>query len=188
MKTVGVYTRVSSQEQDADNQILAIEHYCQAQGWNITAIYTESESAWVSGHQHELARFLDVLESGKRHFDIFLIFALDRLSREGVARTFGLVNRIEARGCHVVSMKEPWAAADNPMRDVFLAITAWAAKYESDRKSQNTKIGLAKAIAKGVKLGRPKGRKDDPDKPRRRAGYLLRYADKAARDSFIGSK
>jgi DNA invertase Pin-like site-specific DNA recombinase len=85
-------------------------------------------------------------------------------------------------------MKEPWAAADNPMRDVFLAITAWAAKYESDRKSQNTKIGLAKAIAKGVKLGRPKGRKDDPDKPRRRAGYLLRYAGKAARDSFIGSK
>jgi DNA invertase Pin-like site-specific DNA recombinase len=85
-------------------------------------------------------------------------------------------------------MKEPWAAADNPMRDVFLAITAWAAKYESDRKSQNTKIGLAKAIAKGVKLGRPKGRKDDSDKPRRRAGYLLRYAGKAARDSFIGSK
>ena len=38
-------------------------------------------------------------------------------------------------------MKEPWAAADNPMRDIFLAITAWAAKYESDRKSQNTKIG-----------------------------------------------
>ena len=188
MKTVGVYTRVSSEEQDADNQIMAIEHYCQAQGWNITAIYTESESAWLSGHQHELARFLDVLESGKRHFDIFLIFALDRLSREGVIRTFGLVNRIEARGCQVVSMKEPWAAADNPMRDVFLAITAWAAKYESDRKSQNTRIGLAKAIAKGVKLGRPKGRKDDPDKPRRRAGYLLRYAGKAARESFAGGK
>ncbi len=188
MKTVGVYTRVSSEKQDAANQIMAIEHYCQAQGWNIIAIYTESESAWLSGHQRELARFLDVLESGKRHFDIFLIFALDRLSREGVARTFGLVNRIEAHGCQVVSMKEPWAAADNPLRDVFLAITAWAAKYESDRKSQNTRIGLAKAIAKGVKLGRPKGRKDDPGKPRRRGGYLLRYAGKAARKSFAGGK
>jgi DNA invertase Pin-like site-specific DNA recombinase len=85
-------------------------------------------------------------------------------------------------------MKEPWAAADNPMRDIFLAITARAAKYESDRKSQNTKIGLTKAIALGAKLSRPKGRKDDPGKPRRRAGYLLRYAGEAARESFARSK
>ena len=55
MKTVGVYTRVSSEEQDAQNQMMAIENYCRAQGWNITAIYSESESAWSSGHQHELA-------------------------------------------------------------------------------------------------------------------------------------
>ena len=79
MKTVGVYTRVSSEEQDAQNQMMAIESYCRAQGWNITAIYTESESAWSSGHQHELARFLEELESGQKHFDIFLIFAPDRL-------------------------------------------------------------------------------------------------------------
>jgi DNA invertase Pin-like site-specific DNA recombinase len=188
MKSVVVYTRVSSEEQDAANQMMAIEHYCQAQCWQIASVYTEAETAWVAGHQHELARFLDVLESGKRHFDIFLVFALDRLSREGVVRTFGLVNRIEARGCQVVSMKEPWASADNPMRDVFLAITSWAAKYESDRKSQNTRIGLAKALSKGVKLGRPKGRKDSPGKPRRKAGYLLRYAGKSARQSFAGSK
>ena len=50
MKTVGVYTRVSSEEQDAQNQMMAIENYCRALGWNITAIYTESESAWSSGH------------------------------------------------------------------------------------------------------------------------------------------
>jgi len=66
-----------------------------------------------------------------------------------VARTFGLVNRIEARGCHVVSMKEPWAAADNPMRDVFLAITAWAAKYESDRKITEHKDRTGKSHRQG---------------------------------------
>jgi len=58
VKTVGVYTRVSSEEQDAQNQMMAIENYCRAKGWNITAIYTESEGAWSSVHQHELSRFL----------------------------------------------------------------------------------------------------------------------------------
>jgi DNA invertase Pin-like site-specific DNA recombinase len=35
VKTVGVYTRVSSEEQDAQNQMMEIENYCRAQCWNI---------------------------------------------------------------------------------------------------------------------------------------------------------
>jgi putative DNA-invertase from lambdoid prophage Rac len=194
MKSVAVYVRVSSDEQDYNNQMLAIQSFCATQCWQIDAVFSESETAWVSGHQAELARFLKIIESGQKHFGYLVVLALDRLSREGIARMFSLINRIESRGCQVVSMKESWASADNEMRDVFIAIAAWAAKYESQRKSQNTKLGLAKVLKTGItktgkkieKLGRPKGSKDIVK--RRSSGYHLRYAGKTARESFVSGK
>jgi DNA invertase Pin-like site-specific DNA recombinase len=64
------------------------------------------------------------------------------------------------------------------MTELFFCITAWVAKFESDRKSERTKLGLARAIREGKKLGRPKGSKDKHK--RKRTGYLLRYANKGS--------
>ena len=62
------------------------------------------------------------------------------------------------------------------MREMFIAMSAWVAKFESDRRSERTLAGLARAKANGKKLGRPAGNKDKGK--RKRTGYLLRYANK----------
>ena len=54
------------------------------------------------------------------------------------------------------------------------AITAWVAEFESKRRSERTKAGLARAVSEGKQLGRPKGATDK--RKRKRTGYLLRYA------------
>jgi len=59
--------------------------------------------------------------------------------------------------CRVVSIRESWIAEAGPMREVFAAIAAWAAKFESDRRSERTLAGLAQARAEGKKLGWPAG-------------------------------
>ncbi len=172
-----LYLRVSTTEQNVDNQLPALEAYADSRGWQIVETYRENESAWRAGHQRELARLLADIRGGKRKYDVLLIWALDRLSRQGIGPLLQLINSIEIYGCHVVSVNESWTHPDaGPMREMFIAMSAWAAKFESDRRSERTKAGLARAIANGKKLGRPAGKKDKGK--RKRTGYLLRYANK----------
>jgi DNA invertase Pin-like site-specific DNA recombinase len=172
-----LYLRVSTTEQNVDNQLPALEAYADSRGWQIVETYRENESAWRAGHQRELARLLADIRGGKRKYDVLLIWALDRLSRQGIGPLLQLINSFEVYGCHVVSVNENWTHPDaGPMREMFIAMSAWAAKFESDRRSERTKAGLARAIANGKKLGRPAGKKDKGK--RKRTGYLLRYANK----------
>ena len=172
---VTAYLRVSSDQQTTDNQLPAIKAWCERRGYELTEIYAENESAWRNGHQKELARLLGDLRSGRRKFDILLIWSLDRLSRQGIGAILQLISTFETNGCHVISIQESWTVVNGPMRELFIAMAAWAAKFESDKRSERTKAGLARAVASGKKLGRPSGSKDKGR--RKRTGYLLRYAD-----------
>ena len=171
---VCIYSRVSTAGQDAENQLLALKSWAETRGFEIIEIYQEQESAWKAGHQKELKHLLDDIKKRRPRIDIVLVWALDRLSREGVARIFELVNNFKEYGVHLISYQEPWTEAPGIMGDILYALTAWVAEYESQRRSERTKAGLVRAISQGKELGRPKGAKDK--RKRRRSGYFARYA------------
>lgn len=162
------YIRVSTADQTAENQLPAIMDYCKAHWCPEPEIYAENESAWKSGHQRELARLLRELRTGCRQYDYLVIFALDRLTRGKVGDVMNLINAFEQTRCKIISLKESWLAEAGPMRDLFTLMIAWASNYESERKSQNTKAGLARARANGKVLGRPVGKKDGKKRIKKR--------------------
>ena len=53
-----IYCRVSTSEQDTDNQAMVLAEWAQQRGYEVFAIYREEESAWRAGHQRELARLV----------------------------------------------------------------------------------------------------------------------------------
>ncbi len=171
-----LYLRVSTTEQNVDNQLPALEAYADSRGWQIVEVYQENESAWKSGHQKELARLLAEIRRGTRKYDVLLIWALDRLSRGGAAAILNLVDTFKTYNVRVISLQESWTEAPGAIGEVLYAIAGWVAKMESERRSERTKAGLARAIASGKRLGRPAGSKDGGK--RKRTGYLLRYANK----------
>ena len=164
---VVIYARVSYDMQDTENQILQLTSWIASRGWEISGIYQESESAWKNGHQRELARLLD--DARKRRFEAVLVWALDRLSREGSLAILVLVNRLKACGVRVISYQESWTEAPGELGELLYAIAGWVARMESQRRSERTKAGLARVVAQGKKLGRPKGSKDKRKRKRRRA-------------------
>ena len=171
---IAAYLRVSSDEQTVTNQLQPVKDWCLAHWWPDPEIYAENESAWRAGHQKQLARLLDDIRSGRRKYDYLVVWSLDRLSRRGIAATLQLINSFEVLDCKVVSIQESWIADSGPMREIFASMAAWAARFESDRRSERTLTGLVRAKANGKHLGRPPGSKDKNQ--RHRAGYLLRYA------------
>jgi DNA invertase Pin-like site-specific DNA recombinase len=86
-----------------------------------------------------------------------LFWALDRFSREGMAQTIGHLQRLTSYGVTFRSYTEPHLATDNELvRNILLALLSSLAKVEAQKISERTKAGMARAKAKGVKIGRPR--------------------------------
>ncbi len=158
MTKASIYVRVSTGDQDTANQVLALTEWAKNRDYEVVAIYSEEESAWKTGHQRELARLLQ--DARKRKFDVMLVWALDRLSREGSLAILSLVHRLKTFGVKVISYQESWTEAPGELAELLYALTGWVARMESQRRSERTRAGLARVVAQGKRLGRPPGSKD----------------------------
>ncbi|MBI4306891.1 MAG: recombinase family protein [Chloroflexi bacterium] len=169
-----IWVRVSTDDQDADNQRARIEQYCKARGFAIARTFRLDD---VSGHadtpqyNHMLADCLRAAH--EREFSVLILWALDRLTRRGIEHLCGLMRRFDAEGVRVVSLEEPWTESGGELRDLMLAITGWAANFESKRISERTKAGLARRRAEGLPVGRQPGAVDKSK--RKRSGYRRRW-------------
>jgi DNA invertase Pin-like site-specific DNA recombinase len=163
---VCIYSRVSTNEQDAENQSTVLTEWARQRGFDIISVYSEEESAWKAGHQRVLTRLLE--DARKRKFEVVLVWALDRLSREGPLAILTLVNRLKICGVKVLSYQESWTEAPGELGELLFAIAGWVARMESQRRSERTKAGLVRLVAQGKKLGRPKGSRDKRKRKKRR--------------------
>jgi DNA invertase Pin-like site-specific DNA recombinase len=173
--TCAIWARVSTEEQEAGNQVAELRQWAEHRGLEITAEYIlEGTSAWNGKHREQLSAAL--ADARARKFDVMLVWALDRLSREGIEPTLSIMRRFSAQGVAVWSLKESWTETSDPqVRELITAIMAWVAEMESRRRSERTKAGLARKMREDpdFKPGRQKGAKDR--KPRKRGGYVTRY-------------
>jgi len=170
LKTV-IYSRVSSSEQNAENQTAVLAEWAKRRDYEVVSIYQEEESAWKSGHQRVLAALVEDARRGK--FQAVLVWALDRLSREGALAILSLVHRLSLYGVKVLSYQESWTEAPGELAELLYALSGWVARMESQRRSERTKSGLARVKAQGKRLGRPPGAKDRKRRRRRRSVEAL---------------
>ena len=149
-----IYARVSKSDgsQDPANQLAELREYCTRQGWDVEREYTDQ----ATGKTASRDAFKELLTAAsRRRFDVVLVWALDRFTREGVLETFTHVERLRDYGIQFESYTEPHFRTTGPAGELMLAISAWIAKQERLRISQRTKAGLESARKKGKVLGRP---------------------------------
>ncbi len=173
IEKAGLLLRVSDSGQHTENQLPDLQAWASRRGLEIVQVYELQESAWRGAHEKMLSQVYRDARQGK--FQVLLVWALDRLSREGPLATLEIVHRLGKAGVQVWSYQEPWTEAGGEMLDLLLAIAGWVARMESNRRSERTKAGLQRAISQGKRLGRPPGSKDKRKRSRR--GYLLRWAE-----------
>ena len=113
---VCIYSRVSTNQQDTENQSMALKEWAKQRGWEVVRIYEEHETAWKAGHQIELAKLKS--DAGRGHFKIVLVWALDRLSREGALAILSLVSRLKQYGVRIISYQESWTEAPGEIAEI----------------------------------------------------------------------
>jgi DNA invertase Pin-like site-specific DNA recombinase len=154
---VAIYARVSTDNkgQDPGNQLLQLRAWCDRMGYVLVREYVDHESGAKGADQRKQFGRL-FADAARRDFDMVLVWALDRFTRNGMAATVVDLQRLNSYGVSFHSYSEPHLSTDNELvRDVLLAVLASLAKLEREKISQRTKAGLERARVKGRPLGRP---------------------------------
>ena len=157
---VALYARVSTSggRQDSENQLLELRQWASRLGGQIVKEYVDE----ASGSNGDRKAFKTMLQDAHRkEFDVLLIWALDRLSREGIARMSAYLDELKGKGVRILSHQEPWLDTGGPVADLLIAIFGWVAQQERNRISERVKLGLKRAKISGKKLGRPQKWKMD---------------------------
>ena len=152
---VALYARVSTTDkgQDPENQLPELRQWCGNAGHTIVNEYIDHQTG-KTDKRTEFQRML--ADAHQRRFDVVLVWALDRFSREGMTQTVIHLQRLNACGVAFHSYTEPLMSTDNELvRDIVLAVMASLAKQEAIKISQRTKAGLERARLKGKRIGRP---------------------------------
>jgi putative DNA-invertase from lambdoid prophage Rac len=148
-----IWARVSTTDQETENQVRQLRGMAERRGLEVVEVYFVEASAWKGKHRAQLD--LAVRDARAGRYTVLLVWALDRLAREGPLDTLQVVDRFAKLGVQVVSKQEPWTEAAGELRDLLLAIVGWVARFESARRSERTKAGLERVRAEGKRLGRP---------------------------------
>ena len=148
-----LYLRISTDKQEIENQLLPLKKFAKGRGLKVVQVYRDM----ATGKNSNRPALNKMLKDAHRHaFDVIVVWALDRLSREGMSRTVQLIEMLERMGIGVISYSEPYLDTTNELaRNILLAVVSTLAKAERERISERTKAGLARVKRSGKKLGRP---------------------------------
>jgi putative DNA-invertase from lambdoid prophage Rac len=150
-----IYARVSVVDSEVENQLVQLRQYAAAQNWQIVEEVVDVASGSKSDKERPgLAKVF--LCAHQRKFDTLLIWALDRLTREGSRETIRYLTQLESLDIRWVSYTEPFLSTIGPFSDCVVTLLAALAKQERLRISERTKAGMARAAASGKQIGRPK--------------------------------
>lgn len=155
MKRAALYVRVSTKDQTAENQERELRAWAERLGLDGVRVFAETGSG-ARADRETLSALLEAAH--RREFDVLLVWALDRLSREGIAPMACYLETFKGAGVRVLSHQEPWLDTAGPVGELLVAIFAWVAKQERARLAERVRAGLERARERGTRSGRPIGR------------------------------
>ena len=156
MKRCLIYARVSTQDQETDNQIGQLRRYAETQQWEVLQPITDNVSGSKGTIDRKGLEHVFVM-AHKRQFDVLLFWSLDRLSREGSRKTIEYLSRLEGFGIDWHSYTEPYLSSMGVFSDAIISLLASLAKQERIRIGERTRAGMERVRRLGIKtIGRPK--------------------------------
>jgi putative DNA-invertase from lambdoid prophage Rac len=145
-----LYARVSTVDQEPENQLAELRRYAAARGWQ-AAEYVDHG---VSGSQDRRTALDGLLsDARRRRLDVVVCWRLGRLGRN-LRHLVTLLDDLQALGVAFVSLGEG-IDCTTPAGRLQLHVLAALAEFERGRIAERVKAGLAQARRRGQRLGRP---------------------------------
>ena len=149
-RRAAIYARVSTSDQNTENQLLRLRDVAARAGWTIAHTYTETASGAKRSRPALDAMMAD---AARRKFDVVMAWDVSRLGRS----LRDLVDMFETLRALKVDLFLEQQALDTstPAGRALLQMSGVFAEFERAMIVERTKAGLARARAKGVHCGHP---------------------------------
>jgi DNA invertase Pin-like site-specific DNA recombinase len=146
-----IYARVSTVDQEPENQLQELRRYVQARDWT-AAEYVDRGVSGAKDRRPALDQLLT--DARRRRFDVLICWRLDRLGRN-LRHLITLLDELQALGVAFVSLAEG-IDATTPAGRLQMHILGAIAEFERERIRERVVAGLARVRSNGQRLGRPK--------------------------------
>jgi DNA invertase Pin-like site-specific DNA recombinase len=165
-----IYARVSTFDQEPENQLQELRRYAEARGWTAS----EFVNRGVSGAKDRRPALDELLKAvRRRRVNVVIVWSLDRLGRS-LRHLIALLDEFQHVGVGFISLREGLDCT-TPAGRLQWQIIGAISEFERARIQERVRAGLQRARAQGVKLGRPR-RRIDPEKLAAVAGLPEREA------------
>jgi DNA invertase Pin-like site-specific DNA recombinase len=146
-----IYARVSTFDQEPENQLQELRRYVEARGWASTE-YVDRGVSGAKDRRPSLDRVLS--DARRRRFDVLVCWRLDRLGRN-LRHLVTLLDDLQSLGIGFVTLGEG-IDTTTPAGRLQLHVLSAISQFERDRIAERVKAGLQRAKRQGKRLGRPR--------------------------------
>ena len=150
------YIRVSTDKQTVENQRFEISRFCKKKSLKIDSWIEETISGTLTPEKRELGNLLSHIKKD----DLIICSELSRLGRS-LFMIMSILNLLMEKGARIWTIKDNYRLGDDIQSKVLAFAFGLSAEIERNLISQRTKEALALKKSQNIKLGRPKGRKNN---------------------------
>jgi DNA invertase Pin-like site-specific DNA recombinase len=150
MKRCAIYARVSTPEQNIDNQLYDLRKFAEQRGYEVSCEYTDVGISGSKARRPGLDLMLK--DARRRRFQVVIVAAFDRVARS-TKHFLSVVDELTDSGVEFVSRREN-IATDGAMGRLFLTIISSIAELESDLIKERIRAGMRRRKLDGLPCGR----------------------------------
>ena len=162
MKNVAIYLRVSTIRQDTENQRRELEGVAARSGWRIVKVYEDTGISGAKGRDKRPGLDAMLKAVNAKEFDMVAAWSVDRLGRS-LTDLLGILQGLHDKGVDLFLHQQGLDTSTTAGKAMFQMLGVFA-EFERGIIRERVNAGLARARAKGVKLGR---RRVEPSVERR---------------------
>ena len=153
-KRAALYVRVSTDAQTVENQIRELRQVAKRRGWDVGEVYKDAGISGAKGRNGRPGLDAMLTDASRRKFDIVMAWAIDRLGRS-LSDLLDTIRHLEACGVDLY-LDQQAIDTTTPTGKLVFQIAGAFAEFERTMIRQRINAGLKRAVAQGVKLGRPR--------------------------------
>src|SRR5712675_821615 len=151
-KRVAIYLRVSTSKQDTENQLRELSAVADRSGWEIWKVYEDAGISGAKGRDQRPGLVSMMKAVNAREFDMVATWSVDRLGRS-LTDLLGILQDLHEKGVDLFLHQQGLDTSTTAGKAMFQMLGVFA-EFERGIIRERVNAGLARARAKGTKLGR----------------------------------
>ncbi len=153
MKRIALYARVSTDKQTCENQLQELRTIAERMNYTIVAEFVDNGISGMKTRQNRPALDQLMKSATQRKFDMVMCWSIDRLGRS-LQNLVEILNELQALKIDLFFLQQGMDTSTPSGRMIFSVFGA-IGEFERNLIRERVIAGQKRAVANGVKIGRP---------------------------------